>query len=167
LDTAPKLAAVGVDVLEAPIKPNHLRGYQRLVRQAALPIYMDEGVVSPVELEEFIHLKMLHGLAMKPSRCGGLLSAKAQIELVQNRGLSWLGSGLTDPDISLAATLCLYGAFGLKKPAALNGPQFLTADVLAKPLAIVGDRAEVPTGPGLGIEVDEEKIADLMKRTRS
>ena len=25
----------------------------------------------------------------------------------------WLGSGLTDPDISLAATLALYGAFGL------------------------------------------------------
>jgi L-alanine-DL-glutamate epimerase-like enolase superfamily enzyme len=166
LDTAPKLADAGVDVLEAPIKPNHLSGYQQLVRQAALPIYMDEGVVSPVELDEFIRLKMLNGLAMKPSRCGGLMSAKAQIELVQNRGLSWLGSGLTDPDISLAATLCLYGAFGLNRPAALNGPQFLTADVLAQPLAIQGDVAEVPTGPGLGIEVDEDKIAELMKRPR-
>ena len=69
--------------------------------------------------------------------------------------------------ISLAATLCLYGAFGLEKPAALNGPQFLTADVLAKPLAISGDVAQVPTGSGLGIEVDEDKITELMKRTRA
>jgi L-alanine-DL-glutamate epimerase-like enolase superfamily enzyme len=162
LQAAPRLADAGVDVLEAPIRPNRLRGYQQLVRQAALPIYMDEGIVSPVELAEFIHLKMLNGVAMKPSRCGGLMSAKAQIELLLDRGLSWLGSGLGDPDISLAATLCLYGAFGLEKPAALNGPQFLTADVLAQPLEISGDIAQVPTGPGLGIEVDEAKIHELM-----
>ena len=60
--TAPKLADAGVDVLEAPIRPNRLSGYQQLVQQAALPIYMDEGVVSTVELEEFIRLEMLDGV---------------------------------------------------------------------------------------------------------
>jgi L-alanine-DL-glutamate epimerase-like enolase superfamily enzyme len=156
------LADVGVDVLEAPIRPNQISGYQALKRQGALPILMDEGVVSPVELEEFIRLKMLDGLAMKPSRCGGLLSNKRQIEIIEREGLMWLGSGLTDPDISLAATLGLYAAFGLQKPAALNGPQFLTADVLKTPLQIVDGTAHIPAGPGLGIDIDEEKIARLM-----
>ncbi len=165
LAVAPKLADAGVDVLEAPIKPNRLSGYQALKRQGALPILMDEGVVSPVELEEFIRLKMIDGVAMKPSRCGGLVSAKKQIEILRRENLIWLGSGLTDPGISLAATLGLYGAYDLQKPAALNGPQFLTADVLAKPLSIKDGKAEVPTGPGLGIEVDEEKVIELMKRT--
>ncbi|MDP6057465.1 MAG: enolase C-terminal domain-like protein, partial [Pirellulaceae bacterium] len=104
LETAPKLANAGVDVLEAPIRPNQLSGYQALKRQGALPILMDEGVVSPVELTEFIRLKMLDGVAMKPSRTGGLLSAKRQIEILRDAGLMWLGSGLCDPDISLAAT---------------------------------------------------------------
>lgn len=165
LEAAPLLADVGVDVLEAPIRPHHLSGYQSLKRQGALPILMDEGVVSPVELEEFIRLDMMDGLAMKPSRCGGLMSNKRQIEIIQEAGLMWLGSGLTDPDISLAATLALYGAFDLQKPAALNGPQFLTADVLARPLKIVDGAIEVPDGPGLGIEVDEQKIAELMDRS--
>lgn len=158
LSTAPKLADAGVDVLEAPVRPNRLSGYQALRKQGALPILMDEGVVSPVELEEFIKLGMIDGLAMKPSRTGGLLSAKRQIELIQKHGLMWLGSGLADPDISLAATLCLYGAFGLAKPAALNGPQFLKGDVLKKPLGIKAAKIEVPQGPGLGIEVDEDKV---------
>ncbi len=153
-----------MDILEAPIKPNHISGYQALKRQGALPILMDEGVVSPVELAEFIRLDMLNGMAMKPARCGGLLSNKRQIELVQEAGLMWVGSGLTDPDISLAATLGLYGAFDLQKPAALNGPQFLTEDVLAKPLEIANGMAHVPTGPGLGIEVDEQKVIELTKR---
>lgn len=163
VEVAPKLADFGVDVLEAPVPPNHISDYQKLKKQGALPILMDEGVVSPVELREFIRLGMMDGLSMKPARCGGLMSNKRQIELIEEHDLMWLGSGLSDPDIALAASLGLYGAFGLRKPAALNGPQFLTADVLATPLKIANGVAEVPTGPGLGIEVDEEKIRDLMK----
>ncbi len=49
----------------------------------ALPILMDEGIVSPVELAEFIRLKMLDGISMKPARCGGLMSNKRQIEMIQ------------------------------------------------------------------------------------
>ena len=162
LDVTPKLADLGVDVLEAPLRPNQISGYQALKRQAALPILMDEGIVSPVELREFIKLKMLDGTSMKPSRCGGLLSNKQQIELIEQHGLMWLGSGLSDPDISLAASLCLYAAYGLRKPAALNGPQFLTADVLKTPIKITDGVAAVPEGPGLGIEVDEQKIAQLL-----
>jgi L-alanine-DL-glutamate epimerase-like enolase superfamily enzyme len=165
LKAAPRLAAAGVDVLESPLRPNRIRGYQALKKLAAIPILMDEGVVSPVELEEFIHLEMIDGMAMKPARCGGLLSNRKQIELCIQHGLQWLGSGLTDPDISLAATLGLYGAYGLRRPAALNGPQFLTASVLATPLTIQDGRAHLPTGPGLGIEVDQDKVVDLMKRS--
>ena len=165
LKVAPRLADAGVDVLEAPLRPNRISGYQALKKQGALPILMDEGVVSPIELTEFIRLKMLDGLAMKPSRCGGLLPAKEQIEIILDAGLMWLGSGLTDPDISMAAALALYGAFGLNKPVALNGPQFLTADVLAKPLTVKDGSAVVPDGPGLGIEVDEGEVIELMKET--
>jgi L-alanine-DL-glutamate epimerase-like enolase superfamily enzyme len=165
LEVAPKLADAGVDVLEAPLRPNHISGYQALKKQGALPILMDEGVVSPVELSEFIRLEMLDGVAMKSSRCGGLLAAKRQIEILLDAGLMWLGSGLTDPDISMAAALALYGAYGLTKPAALNGPQFLTVDVLDKSLEIKSGSATVPDGHGLGVDVDESKVIKLMKET--
>jgi L-alanine-DL-glutamate epimerase-like enolase superfamily enzyme len=165
LEAAPKLADAGVDVLEAPLRPNRISSYQALKKQGALPILMDEGVVSPTDLEEFIKLGMLDGVAMKPARCGGLLSCKRQIELCLENDLIWLGSGLTDPDISLAASLGLYGAFGLKTPAALNGPQFLIAQVLKKSLRIENGTAYLPEGSGLGIEVDEEKVIELMKRS--
>ena len=165
LKAAPRLADAGVDVLESPLRPNRISGYQALKKQGALPILMDEGVVSQVELEEFFRLGMLDGVAMKPARCGGLESNKKQIEFCLKNKLLWLGSGLTDPDISMAAALGLYGAFGLKKPAALNGPQFLTADVLKKPLRIENGKAHVPDGPGLGIEIDEDKITRQMNKS--
>jgi L-alanine-DL-glutamate epimerase-like enolase superfamily enzyme len=158
LEAAPRLADAGVAVLEAPVRPNRLSTYQALAKQKALPILMDEGVVSPDDLAEFIRLGMLHGLAMKHARCGGLLPARRQIEMVLDAGLMWLGSGLTDPDVSLAATLALYGSFGQQRPCALNGPQFLAHSVVDSPLMPRDGTLAPPSGPGLGVTVNEEKL---------
>jgi L-alanine-DL-glutamate epimerase-like enolase superfamily enzyme len=165
LEMAPKLADAGVAAFEGAVHPHCLSGFQDLRKQGALPIIMDEGCISPTDVAEFIKLKMLDGIAMKPSRCGGLVSAKAQIELLKKEGLSFLGSGLTDPHISLAASLILFGAFGLNRPAALNGPQFLGSSVLKQPFAVRDGKIKIPKGPGLGIEVDEDKVRDLSSRT--
>jgi L-alanine-DL-glutamate epimerase-like enolase superfamily enzyme len=165
LKAAPRLAEAGVNVLEAPFRPNQISAYQLLKKQGALPIFMDEGVVSRTELEEFNKLGMLDGLAVKHARSGGLPAARSQIDFCRGHDLQWLGSGLTDPDISLAAALALFGAYGLTKPAALNGPQFLAADILKKPLRVEHGLAYPPKGPGLGVEVDEAKLAYLLKRS--
>lgn len=164
LQVAPKLAAAGVDVLEQPVPANRLSGFAELKKQGALPILMDEGVVSSVELAEFIKLGLLDGVAMKPARTAGLWDARRQVELLEQAGLLFLGSGLTDPDVSLAASLALYGAYGLKHPAALNGPQFLAGSFLKVPFAVSGGALAVPTGPGLGVEVQEDKIRDAAVR---
>lgn len=74
LKAGPRLADAGGDILEAPVKPNQISSYQVLRKQGALPILMDEGVVSPVDLHEFKHFD---GVAMKHSQCGRLLSSKA------------------------------------------------------------------------------------------
>lgn len=126
---------------------------------------MDKGVISTIDLEEFDRLGMLDGVAMKPARCGGLQSNDAQIRYCKDHGRMWLGSGLTDPDISFAAAVALYAAHGLSRPAALNGPQFLTADVLTEQLEPKDGWIAAPTGPGLGVEIDEEKVRDLVERT--
>jgi L-alanine-DL-glutamate epimerase-like enolase superfamily enzyme len=160
LAVAPKLAELGVPVLEEPLPANRLDGYRRLKQQGALPIVMDEGIVSSVELKEFIRLGLLDGVAMKPARCGGLTEARRQIETVLDAGLMFLGSGLTDPDLALAAAVELYAAYDLKHPAALNGPQFLSGSVLRQPVAVVQGCARVPTGPGLGAVVDEARIKE-------
>jgi len=155
---APKLANLGMNVLEQPLPANRLSGYRALKRQGALPILMDEGVVSSADLMEFIRFDLLDGVAMKPARTAGLWDARRQIEILEDAGLMFLGSGLTDPDVSLAASLQLFGAYHLKFPAALNGPQFLAGSYLRTPLVVKEGQMEVPLGPGLGVEVDEEKV---------
>src|SRR4030095_16982062 len=99
LAVAPKLADAGVAVLEAPLRPNHSLGHQALAKPAALPLLLNEGIVSDEELVEFIRLRMLDGVAMKPARCGGLLMARRQIDIIKDAGLMWLGRRLPEPRV--------------------------------------------------------------------
>jgi L-alanine-DL-glutamate epimerase-like enolase superfamily enzyme len=160
LEIAPKLADAGVDVLESPLPPTKIRGYQGLKAQGALPILMDEGVLSPVEVSEFIALDMLDGIAMKPARNAGLWPSKLIIEQLQQRGLMVLGSGLTDPDFALAAALQLYSWAGITYPCALNGPQFIV-ESLGDSLQPQGDQLPLPAEPGLGFTAND-RIADRL-----
>ncbi|HBY62498.1 MAG TPA: mandelate racemase, partial [Solibacterales bacterium] len=156
---APKLADLGMNVFEQPVAANRLTAFRDLRRQKALPILMDEGLVSSTELREFIALGLLDGIAMKPARTAGLFDARRQIQIARDAGLMVLGSGLTDPDVSLAASLILYASFGIKEPCALNGPQFLAAtSYLKAPLAAKNGMIDVPAGPGLAVEVKEDDI---------
>jgi muconate cycloisomerase len=153
LEMAPRLAHAGFRAFESPVPPNRVRDYQSLKRLGALPILMDEGMVSPVEVEEFAALGMLDGVAMKVARCGGLWPASRMVEVLKKEKLYVFGSGLTDPDLSLAASLHLFGCAGLEFPAALNGPQYLEMGVRPKK-----DILPVPGAPGLGFEIDESKV---------
>ena len=157
LETAKRMAGVladaGFKALESPLPPNRLRDYQALKRHGALPILMDEGIVSPVEAEEFAALGMYHGIAMKVARCGGLWPAFQITNFLEKQNLLLFASGLTDPDLSLAASLHLFAAAGLERPAALNGPQYL-----AMKFRPVKDVMRVPQAPGLGIDIDESTV---------
>jgi L-alanine-DL-glutamate epimerase-like enolase superfamily enzyme len=162
LAMAPRLADAGFKALESPLPPNRIRDYQRLRRQGALPILMDEGIVSPVETAEFIALGMMDGIAMKVARCGGLWHAARIVGQLDESGLALFASGLSDPEWSLAASIHLFAAAGLDRPAALNGPQYIADRGTADPaFRAVRDRVRVPRGPGLGVAADERAIAAL------
>ncbi len=158
---ARKLADLGLAALEQPLPANQLSGYRELRRDRALPILMDEGVVSLTDLREFHQFDLLDGVAMKVSRCGGLTEAGRITDYLREHGLLFFASGLTDPDLAFAASLQLLGGWGLENPAALNAPQYLGGSILTTPIHVEGDRAAVPNGPGLGVDVDPAKLAEM------
>ena len=156
LDTARRmageLAEAGFKALESPLPPNRIRDYQALRKHGAIPVLMDEGIVSPVEAEEFCALGMLDGIAMKVARCGGLWNAARIVDMLRERNLLVFASGLTDPELSLAASIHLFAYAGLERPAALNGPQYLAGHERYRPAV------QVPRGPGLGIEPGAQRL---------
>lgn len=155
LHVAPRFADLGIAAFEQPLPANHLVPLRTLRQQRALPILLDEPIVSLDDLRTFHEFGLLDGVAMKVSRSGGLTESRRILDYMQEHGLLFFASGLTDPDLSLAASLLLFSAYELQHPAALNGHQYLSGSVLRSPVLITGDQAEVPQGIGLGVEVNE------------
>lgn len=168
LTIAPKLADLGLKALESPLPPNRIRDYQKLKHLGALPILMDEGIVSAVETAEFIALDMFDGIAMKVARCGGLWHAWQIAKLLRESDLLLFASGLTDPELSMAASAHFFAAAGLEFPAAMNGPQYIADRGTSDPrLRAVDDVLRVPTGPGLGVDLPEDVCAAMVTVAQS
>lgn len=149
---AKRFADAGLRALESPLPPARIRDYRTLRRIGALPILMDEGIVSPVEAEEFMALGMMDGIAMKVARCGGLWHASRIVTLLETYGLKLFASGLTDAELSMAASAHLFAWAGLAAPAALNGPQYLAGrGTEDDSFRANGDVMRLPAGPGLGV----------------
>lgn len=154
----PELEAAGLDFLEQPLPSNQLKDLATLKDRLRIPIGVDEPIVSPRDLMEWIRQDLITAFVAKPTRSGGLFPSRICMEIAQHTPLMTVCSGLTETGIGLAANLQLACAFSITTPCAWNGPQFLADDLLAKPLTIESGRIKRPLGPGLGIEVDEEKI---------
>jgi muconate cycloisomerase len=98
---------------------------------------------------------------VKTARSAGIWQSRKIIQLAKEKGKKLLGSGLTDPDLSLAASLHLFAWAGIDNPCALNGPQYLDKSLITRGLDQQGDLIDVPDGPGLGVEMSAAAEAYL------
>jgi muconate cycloisomerase len=162
LRVARQLSELDLAVFEQPVPANDIVGLRRLRSASPIPIAVDESLRHPTDLATFVRLEAIDVAVAKVQRCGGLTLALRQCQLAEDCGVPVMGSGLTESDIGLAASLHLFAAFGVDTPVDLNGRQFLTSPYATDPVIEVADGvATVPTGPGLGIGVDEEVVRKL------
>nr|QEO73998.1 mandelate racemase/muconate lactonizing enzyme [uncultured bacterium] len=156
------LAALGVTAFEQPLPANDIAGLRRLRDLSAVPVALDESLRHPTDMSTFVRLGAVDIAIAKVQRSGGLTLSRRLLQLAEDSGVRLMGSGLTDSDIGLAASLHLFAAFGITTPVDLNGRQFVdSVYVGGETVKIAAGRAEVPAGPGLGVEVDEEKVRAL------
>lgn len=162
LRVARQLSELDITVFEQPLPSNDIVGMRRLREKCPLPLAVDESLRHPTDLATFVRLDAIDIAVAKVQRCGGLTLALRQCQLAEDCGVPIMGSGLTESDIGLAASLHLFAAFGVDTPVDLNGRQFLTSPYASPPaMAVVDGLVAVPQGPGLGIGIDEEVIREL------
>jgi muconate cycloisomerase len=150
---------LGIAMFEQPLASTDYGGLRRLMAATPVTIVIDEGAISLPVVIELLRQGLSPGIAVKVMKLGGIHYARQMCELARNAGLALIGSGLMDAPIGFATGVHVFAAYGMSLPADLNGPQFITDDYLARPIPREGEVVPVPTAPGLGIEIDEQKLA--------
>ncbi|OZM80301.1 mandelate racemase/muconate lactonizing enzyme family protein [Pseudonocardia sp. MH-G8] len=147
----------GLHCVEQPVPSTDLLGLRRLRAMIDLPVAIDEGSFTAADLARTVALDAADLVVVKIGKSGGIRNALKTAQVAQANGVELLASGLTDCGIGFAAALHVFSQLDLALPAELNGPELL-ADLYVGGLRITKAVATVPDAPGLGVEVDEERI---------
>lgn len=153
--------ALGIELFEQPIPMSDFYGMKRLIAATGLTIALDEAAMGLPLVIDLIRRDAVEALVVKVNKTGGIHYARQLCDLARNAGLMLIGSGLMDAPLGFAASVQLFAAYGIDYPCDLNGPQHIASDYLAEPLPMDGRDALVPQRAGLGVQMDEDKVAEL------
>ena len=102
-------------------------------------------------------------ISVYPGKNGGIAASVEIAHVAQAAGIAChLGSNL-ELGIGTRRDCCTWPApcpniDSETYPADILGPHYHESDLLRQPLALRPDPPQVPDGPGLGVELDEEQL---------
>ena len=147
--------------VETPLWPDDLDGYRRLADEQPIRIAAGEWLTT-----RFEHLDLMDRGGVKVvqpdiGRVGGLTEARRVCELAKDRGLA-IVPHLWKTGISVAAAAHLAAAtsncvFIEYMPAELTASG-LRRDIADDNMKLVDGRVALPSGPGLGIEINRDAL---------
>lgn len=161
----PLLASLGdegLGALEQPFPPEQPGWAAELVAsspRSGLMVVADEAAVDLAAVQELHRRRALRGVAVKPSRLGGLAAARTLVGWCQAAGLALTAGGMVETGLgrhALAALASLPGftVAGDVSPAG----RWLAADPWPD-LVMADGRIEVPSAPGIAPDPDPDVLA--------
>ncbi len=156
----------GADLVEQPIAAANHDGMRRLRAMNLVPLMADEALHGPLDAFRLAAGRAADVFAVKITQSGGLTGAQHVAAIAQAADVALYGGTMLEGAIGTIASAQLFATFpSLAWGTELFGPLLLTEEILATPLEYADFALRLPAGPGLGIELDDDKIARLRRRT--
>lgn len=158
------LSAAGVDLVEQPVPRGAVGAMARLSARHGIPLMADEALRGPGDAFAVASAAAARVFAVKIAQSGGLFAARDVAQIAHAAGIGLYGGTMLEGGIGTAASAHLCATLpSLAWGTELFGPLLLTQEILAEPLTYENFELKVPTGPGLGVALDEDRIACLRR----
>jgi L-alanine-DL-glutamate epimerase-like enolase superfamily enzyme len=163
-----ELARFDLDFVEQPVAITDLEGLAEVRRQCGVPICIDQGAWTQWDIAAALRRQAADYYCSEPARCGGLLEFKKACALVASfhaRVCRHAG-----PELGVAAAAALQVCATVPNLTIGNqaAVHLCADDVIVEDLRTF-DRGTVlvPQGPGLGVTLDEKKLARYAEAYRA
>ncbi|UHC17947.1 muconate/chloromuconate family cycloisomerase [Methylobacterium currus] len=156
----PRLADLGIALVEQPLPAWNIAGMGRLrARDGVPPLLADECVFTPHDMMGVAQAAAADAVSLKLVKHGGLVSLRKVAAVAEAAGIGLYGGCLLESSVGAAAHLHAFaGLRELTWGCEHFGPQILTGDLVAEPLAFHDFAVHLPEGPGLGVTLDPDKL---------
>ncbi len=148
-------------LIEQPLPEDQVRAHAELAAQLSTPICLDESIVSAQSAADAIAMGACAIVNIKPSRVGGYLEARRIHDVCLANGVPvWCG-GMLETGLGRSGNVALAALPGFTLPGDISASaRYYTRDI-TEPFVIEDGRLRVPTGPGLGVTVDEAVLREV------
>ena len=150
-------------MVEQPLAWDDVARHAELQRRMRTPICLDESITNIARAEDMIRLRSGRIINIKPGRVAGFTASKAIHDLCAENGIPvWCG-GMLESGIGRACNVALASLPNFTIPGDVSpSSRYWARDIVTPEWTMDGDGwVDVPDGPGLGVEVDRERIEAL------
>jgi O-succinylbenzoate synthase len=151
-------------LIEQPLGEDELRAHAALAARLATPVCLDESIVSARTAADAIAIGACSIVSVKPSRVGGYLEARRVHDVCQAHAVPvWCG-GMLETGLGRAGNVALAALPNFTLPGDISASDRYYRRDITEPFVLAGGHLRVPTGPGLGVEVDEAALREVTAR---
>jgi len=153
------LEPLQMQLLEQPVAEDDLAGMARVRRSIGIPVMADESITDHASLIAVIRADCADLVKLKVMKQGGFLTCRRMLETARAAGMKVVighGFGLgvnTVAEIMLAST-----SDAVLPGLECVGPLKTADDIVTRKLDLSEGWLDLPSGPGLGVELDEAKV---------
>ena len=164
IDEAPArvadIAAFKPDFIEQPVRFHQYAMMARLRDKIDVPLLADESVFGPEDMVRAVREGICDGVSIKIMKAGSLTRAQDVARTAAANGLSAYGGDMFEAGLAHLAGAHMIAA----TPEITLGCEFYQAsyflkeDILEAPFPVENGQVVVPSGPGLGINPDIDRL---------
>lgn len=162
IETLVELDRFDLLLIEQPLQEDDIVDHATLARHLTTPVCLDESITSVKAARDALALGAASVINIKAGRVGGYLEAVRIHDLCRDAAIPvWCG-GMLETGIGRAANAALAALPGFTLPGDVSASsRFYHRDIVTEPAVLEDGHVRVPTGPGLGVEIDQVALDDF------
>ena len=156
----PRLEQAGIDLVEQPTPAWDVEALARLCALLRIPVMADESLRSDHDALTLAARRAADVFSLKIGKSGGYLATQRIAAVAEAAGIACHGgTGIESSIGTLAGAHLMVTLPAVTYGSELFGPLLMTDGLLAEPLDYRDGALHLPDGPGLGIDLDEDRVA--------
>jgi O-succinylbenzoate synthase len=146
--------------IEQPMAFDDLLGHAELQARLETPVCLDESLRGADDVRRALRIDACRNVNLKPGRVGGITESLAIHSICVDAGVPLWCGGMLESGIGRAPNLALASLPGFTQPADMSPSSVLFSEDLVDPTYEVEPDGciAVPTAPGLGFDVADERV---------
>ena len=156
-------------LIEQPLGYEDIYDHSKLQRELKTPICLDESIHSLDDTRAAIELDSCRVINIKPGRVGGFTESKLIHDYCASKNIPVWHGGMLESGIGRAGNVALASLPNFTMPGDISASKrYYKEDIVIPEFVVNPDGTmTVPTGPGIGVEVDMKMLEKVTVKSLS